>query len=236
MEFMSSGLYVRSKPCRSHCEAREVDLTFTQLSKSTKPIFVAIVGGSGAGKSWLADRLEAQLGKQAGRLSLDDFYRDRSHLSPARRAGLNFDHPRAIDWPELERALKRLAAGKSARLPVYDFATHSRSGKRHVLRARAIILVDGLWLLHRRALRQMFDFSIFVRCRRSIRLARRLARDLQARGRTALSVRDQFRRTVEPMHVSFVAPQEHYAECVLDNCGAGRVKRLARQILALANH
>ena len=36
-------------------------------------MLVAIVGGSGAGKSWLAEKLQARLGKQTARLSLDDF-------------------------------------------------------------------------------------------------------------------------------------------------------------------
>ncbi len=70
------------------------------------PRLVALVGGSGAGKSWLADRLQRALGTDAGRLSLDDFYYDRSHLPPKRRAHVNFDHPRAIDWRSVERALK----------------------------------------------------------------------------------------------------------------------------------
>src|SRR5438876_8668707 len=62
------------------------------------PIFVAIVGGSGSGKSWLAKRLQTRLGTMATRITLDDFYKDRSHLPPQRRAKVNFDHPAAINW------------------------------------------------------------------------------------------------------------------------------------------
>jgi len=48
---------------------------------------------AGAGrKTWLVERLQASLNGQAARLSLDDFYRDRSHLPPARRTRVNFDH------------------------------------------------------------------------------------------------------------------------------------------------
>ena len=76
------------------------------------PHIVGISGGSCAGKTWLADRLLNHFGENAVRLSQDDFYFDRSHLSPARRARLNFDHPRAIDWERLEKTLRRFARGR----------------------------------------------------------------------------------------------------------------------------
>ena len=56
------------------------------MKKRPAPLLVAIVGGSGAGKSWLADRLQSILGTKSARISLDDFYRDRPGLTPARRA------------------------------------------------------------------------------------------------------------------------------------------------------
>src|SRR5689334_19369399 len=50
----------------------------SSASSAVKPLLVAIVGGSGSGKTWLAKKLQAALGDRAARLSLDDFYRDRS--------------------------------------------------------------------------------------------------------------------------------------------------------------
>src|SRR5690242_4898362 len=94
-------------------------------AKREVPKLVAIVGGSCAGKSWLADQLQGILGKTAGRLSLDQFYRDRSHLTPARREAINFDHPRAIDWDCLEGVLRDCLAGRATSAPHYDFATHT---------------------------------------------------------------------------------------------------------------
>src|SRR5215213_9628757 len=76
--------------------------------------FVAIVGGSGAGKTWLATRLQKILGKKASRICADSFYRDRSHLSARQRTKLNFDHPRAIDTEALSRVIDRLGKGKPA--------------------------------------------------------------------------------------------------------------------------
>src|SRR5215475_2894614 len=115
---------------------------------------VAIVGGSGAGKSWLAERLQRSFKASARRLSLDDFYLDRSHLPPARRASLNFDNPGAIDWDCFETALQKLASGKPARVPLYDFETHSRVPRNRIFKPKPILLVEGLWLLRRRSVRR----------------------------------------------------------------------------------
>jgi uridine kinase len=201
------------------------------MKNGRPPLLVAIAGGSGAGKTWLADKLQAALGGKATRLSLDNFYHDRSHVAPERRARINFDHPRAIDWTELEQVLHNLLNGRSARMPRYDFKTHSRIGHGTAVQPNRIILLDGLWLLRRPGLRRLFDLRIFVACPTPLRLRRRLNRDLRSRGRTSDSVRRQFRETVEPMHVRFVAPQERHADVVLKN-GFGKrdVAELAERL------
>lgn len=194
---------------------------------------MAIVGGSGSGKSWLAERLQRELSPHSARLSQDDFYLDRSYLTLARRARLNFDHPRAIDWREFQQALGRLRLGHPATVPVYDFATHTRLAER-LLRPTGVLLVDGLWLLRRRELRRMFDFAIFLNVSATRRLTRRLNRDISERGRTPASVREQFLHTVEPMHRKYVQPQARWADLVLGrNCSAIQVAGIAACIRAL---
>jgi uridine kinase len=202
------------------------------MNSNRVPLLVAIVGGSAAGKTWLADQLQSLLGNKAARLSLDDFYRDRSHLSPNRRARLNFDHPRAIDWPCVEQTFEDFLAGRPATVPSYDFATHSRKPDAHILPPKPVLLVDGLWLLHRRALRKLFALSIFVDCPASTRLSRRIARDVRARGRSSESVRRQFLETVEPMHQLHVAPQARWAHvCLCTPVKKAELHRIAEQLL-----
>ena len=179
------------------------------------PLLIAIAGGSGSGKTFLSQKLAAALGPGVVRLAMDDFYWDHSHLTPERRTTLNFDHPRAIDWRTLERVLGRLSHGRAARVPGYDFSTHCRLPAQQALRPGPIVLLDGLWPLRRPRLRRLFGLRIFVACGPSLRLRRRLARDLRARGRTRRSIRDQFRLTVEPMHRRFVEPQANWADIVL---------------------
>ncbi len=187
------------------------------VSNKRRPRLVAIVGGSGAGKSWLAAQLEKKLGKGVVRLSLDDFYRDRSHLPLARREKINFDHPGAIDWGYVEKVLQNCLVGRTGPCPQYDFATHSRKLRVGKLKPKGIIIMDGLWLLRRPAIRRLFDCRIFLECPQDLRLTRRLRRDLQERGRAPAAIRKQFRSCVLPMHRKYVASQRRWANVVLDS-------------------
>jgi uridine kinase len=181
----------------------------------TKTKLIAIVGGSGSGKNWLADRLRLSLGLQAARLSLDDFYKDRSHLPFSRRAKKNFDHPSAIDWPLVESVLRDCRSGRTPRLPRYSFATHTRLPHYETWIPGPVVLIDGLWLLNKRTVNALFDLRIYLECPTQLRLERRLARDVAERGRTPNSIREQFWKTVSPMHDRYVAPQAMRADLVL---------------------
>jgi uridine kinase len=192
---------------------------------------VAIVGGSGAGKTWLAKKLQAALAPDALHFSLDDFYRDCSRIRPARRGKINFDHPRTIDWPIMEKVLTDLRAGRTTHLPRYDFKTHSRAKGKNKIAHKPVVLVDGLWLLHRRSLRRVFALKIFVDCPTRTRRGRRLLRDLRSRGRTRASVLEQLKTNVEPMHARFVEPQQKWADIVLRHTfGAREIRRLAEEL------
>ena len=200
-------------------------------SRCAQPLLVAIVGGSGAGKSWLAKKLQTALEPHAARLSLDDFYLDRSHVHSARRAKMNFDHPRAIDWPYVEKALGELLAGRSVHLPRYNFKTHCRLPEQNVLAARPVVLVDGLWLLRRPSLRRVFGLKIFIDCPSRTRRQRRLARDLRSRGRSRTAILEQLRKTVQPMHARYVTPQQRWADVVIrHDFGEKEIQRLAREL------
>lgn len=197
------------------------------------PQIVGIVGGSCAGKTWLADRLESILSPDAARLSLDDFYLDRSHLSPARRASLNFDHPRAIDWERLEQVLSNCGEGKAVAVPRYDFATHGRIKAESTLRPSKVIILEGLWLFRRPSIRRRLDLKIFIRSSNDLCRKRRIERDIRERGRTVEQVTQQLERYTVPMFERYVAPQERWADVVLESpFGDETVEELARGIRA----
>ncbi len=194
---------------------------------------VAVVGGSGAGKSWLIDRLLAFHGDAACRIQLDDFYRDLSHLPLGRRPYINFDAPAAIDWAEARRVLAACRAGRQPAMPRYDFVSLGVSRRRGWTLA-PLVFVDGLWLLHRRWLRELFDLTIFLDVPKPVRCRRRLERDVVERGYTPAGVRLQLRERVLPQHARYVAPQRRHADLVLKQpYSAAAVAALAARLRPL---
>jgi uridine kinase len=196
-------------------------------------IFVAIVGGSGAGKGWLAERLQQCFGKNCALVSLDCFYRDRSHLPAGRRERINFDHPRAIDWPRVTQFLCDARAGRTTFVPQYDFKTHTRVAPQ-LWEPKPIVIFEGLWLLTKAAVRRQFDLSIFLDAPGWLRLRWRTERDVAERGRSTASVRRQFISQVGPMHVRHVAPQRSWADMVLkQRIGKPEIDQVAGAICGL---
>ncbi len=184
---------------------------------------IAITGGSGSGKTWLAEQLVAHFVPQAVRLALDDFYCDLSHLPLARRAEVNFDHPSSIDWPLFRQSLLAIRRGEPTSLPQYDFVTHTRRPAALSFAPRPLVILDGLWLLRRAEFRRLYRWSVFVDCPEALRLQRRCARDERERGRSRESIRAQFETHVAPMHRRFVATQAAQADFIVcpDTIGAG---------------
>jgi uridine kinase len=186
------------------------------MSTDMPSTFVALVGGSGAGKSWLADRLRREFGDEATSLSLDDFYRDLSHLMPSEREEINFDHPGTIDWPLFEGVLRELQQRVTTWAPRYSFVSHTRLAEREPRTPRPFIFVEGLWLLRPPPVRELFGLRVFLDCSESLRWQRRLARDLSERGRTRDSIYEQFWNVVAPMHERFVEEQKAWADLVIE--------------------
>ena len=200
-----------------------------------RPLLIAIAGGSASGKSYLAEQIARALPRKVARFSLDDFYFDRSHLSAERRARINFDHPRAIDWKSIVRAVESLRSGHPAQIPCYDFTTHCRRLDRKEIVPRPYVVVEGLWPFYSPKLRRLFDLCVYLECDARTRLQRRMARDLATRGRTKSSIRVQFQTAVEPMHRRHVAPQAERADIVLrQTWGKTEVQFLVASMRVLA--
>jgi uridine kinase len=179
------------------------------------PVHVAVVGGSGSGKTWLAEKLAAALAPRAARLSLDDFYFDLSMLPVAERERVNFDDPAAIDWEKFRASIGAMRASENLELPVYDFATHTRKSLPRNFLPPSLVVWDGLWLLHHDWLCKIFALTIFVDCAADERFRRRSERDVRERGRSFESVRCQFFEHVQPMHEKFVEPQRQKAQQIV---------------------
>lgn len=176
---------------------------------------VAIAGGSGSGKTFLANAIYEKLGHEKSFvLYQDSYYFDQSDKFDHDGGAVNFDHPDSIDFDLMCEHLLALKANKSVEIPSYDFSTHSRLETKDKKDPKPIILVDGILILCHQRLREVFDEIVFVSAPESIRFQRRLERDVKERGRTPDGVKNQFEQQVKPMHDKFVEPSQAYAHRV----------------------
>lgn len=176
---------------------------------------IGVCGGSGSGKTTLAQRLVSELGaEEATCVSFDSYYHDHSHLTVEERAEVNFDHPDSLDVDLLVAHIKSLKAGREVAVPVYDFATHTRSGDIEMVQPTRFVIIEGILLFAFPDIRANLDVLIFRDCPTEVRRRRRYARDVSERGRTPESVRAQWANTVEPMHEIYVQPNAEHADVV----------------------
>lgn len=194
----------------------------------TKPYCIAIAGGSGAGKSWLAQQLTREL--QAAILCLDSYYHDQSALDLAVRHLQNFDTPELLDWDLMLDQFQTLAAGREIHQPVYSFATHTRTGETQQISPQPYLIFEGILALYDQRLRDLCRTKVFVETDDSLCLDRRLARDVKERGRTPESVWRQYTEQVRPMYLQYVLPTRAFADVVVR--GDEPVEGLASRIIA----
>ncbi|HEY57962.1 MAG TPA: uridine kinase [Anaerolineae bacterium] len=188
------------------------------------PIVIGIAGGTGSGKTTVAQEILRRVGPdKIAYLPHDAYYKDHSHLSPEERALVNYDHPDSLETSLLVTHIQALKRGQTIERPVYDFTSHSRTKQTVRVEPRPIILVEGILIFVEPELRELFDVKIFVDTDADIRFIRRLRRDIQERGRTVESVIEQYLHTVRPMHLEFVEPSKRYADVIIPEGGFNEV-------------
>lgn len=189
-----------------------------------RPLFIGIAGGTGSGKTSVARALTA--GLPSGSVVMiehDAYYRDRTDLPFDERSLLNFDHPDSLDNDLLVDHLKRLRAGEPVEIPIYDFKTHARLAETRRVELAPVIIVEGILTFVDARIRQLLDIKLFVDTDSDLRVFRRIRRDLEQRGRSFASIRDQYYATVRPMHLQFVEPSKRWADLIIPEGGENRI-------------
>ena len=187
-------------------------------------LIIGVAGGTGSGKTTVARKLvEALPSGLATIIEYDSYYRDRSDLSPDERSALNYDHPDALESELLARHLAALCAGAAIEVPIYDFRDHTRRRETRTVRPTAVVVVEGILTLAEPSVREHLDIKIFVDTDADIRVFRRIRRDIEDRGRNFASCREQYYRSVRPMHNHFVEPSKRWADLIIPEGGDNRV-------------
>lgn len=185
---------------------------------------IGIAGGTGSGKTTVANMVLQQVGAhRIAYLSHDAYYRDLTNLLPAQRAQVNFDHPDSLESELMIQHILQLRRWEPVEMPVYDFTTHSRTTRTIRVEPRRVVLVEGILIFAEPRIREVCDVKIFVDTDPDIRFIRRIQRDITERGRTVESVIKQYLSTVRPMHLEFVEPSKRYADVIIPEGGLNTV-------------
>ena len=189
-----------------------------------KPFLLGVAGGTGSGKTTVANAILESVGQ--ARISLiqqDSYYSDVNWTSETELLHHNFDHPSAIDNDLMVSHLAALKAGHPVEVPIYDFVRHRRTARTRRVEPQPVILVEGILIFVEASLRNLLDFKIYVDTDADIRLIRRLGRDMSERGRTVQDVLRQYLETVRPMHLEFVEPSKRWADVIIPEGGENKV-------------
>lgn len=177
-----------------------------------RPIFVAIGGDSGTGKSTLAAGFCRIFGEdRITTLCLDDYHgldrRERKLI------GITALDPRANNFFAMETQLLELSNGRPIMKPVYDH--HDGTFAEPVeLRPREVVLVQGLHPFLVPGVRALFDLKVWLDPEEELKHRWKVQRDVAKRGytREAVEAEIEARRSDVQAHIE---PQRRYADLVV---------------------
>jgi len=194
------------------------------MKTSQRPVTIAVVGGTGAGKTTISRAILDRVGSHhIAYIPHDAYYKDLQDIPLTSDNIRNFDHLDALDNDLMTEHIKLLQTWQPADIPTYDFAKYCRLPDTRRVDPQPIILIEGILTLAKPRLRSLCDIKIFVDIDADIRLIRRMQRDIQERGRTVDSVINQYLTTVRPMHLQFVEPSRRYADVIVPEGGYNTV-------------
>jgi len=194
------------------------------MSARAEPIIIGIAGGTGSGKTTVATNIAKGLPEgSCATIDHDAYYRNHPEMDLEERQLLNYDHPESLDNDLLVAHLDQLREGRAIDVPIYDFVTHTRRPETRLLRPTPVIIVEGILVFVDEVLRQRFEVKIFVDTDPDIRVMRRIRRDMESRGRSFQQVREQYYKTIRPMHLQFVEPSKRYADLIIPEGGNNHV-------------
>ena len=190
-----------------------------------KPVIIGIAGGSASGKTTIARKI-IETFENTNSITIikeDDYYNDQSNMPFEERKKTNYDHPLAFDHELMRFQLLELINNRIIEKPTYDYTVHNRSTVTEIVEPKDVIIVEGLFVLEEKEIRDLLDIKVFVDTPNDVRFIRRLVRDINERGRVLDNIIEQWLSTVRVMHEEFIEPSKKYADVIIPEGGGNSV-------------
>src|SRR5512133_368323 len=106
------------------------------------PLVIGIAGGSGSGKTTVAQEILRRVGAdRIAYLQHDSYYKDLRMLSSTQHSEVNFDHPNALETELLIEHVMALRDFKPVQVPIYDFSNDTRKPETFTVQPSNVIVV-----------------------------------------------------------------------------------------------
>lgn len=187
------------------------------MTLTRKPFLILIAGGSGSGKTTVAEEIIKNLPTDVSGISIcqDRYYLANNSKKSKDVHTFNYDHPNAFDWKLMIKQLKDIMQNKPIRLPIYDYLHHERKSEKELFKPADVIIFEGIHALRDEELNKLSELKIFVDTPKDESFIRRLERDTKVRGRQLYDVIFQWRNTVRPMYDAFIEPLKAKADIII---------------------
>lgn len=188
----------------------------TNISKyiqpTQKPYLIAITGGSGSGKTYIANQILTKLTNnyQTILISQDDYIIDRDKYKSK-----NWDIPNSWDLKKFKQDLLKLKHNQPIIKHTYNFKIGKKENPK-TLQPKEIIIIEGNYTLHN-SIKNLINLKIFIHTDKKIRLQRRIKRDTKERGRTKEQILVKWNNYVQPMYEKYIQPQIKNADIIIKN-------------------
>jgi uridine kinase len=183
-----------------------------RMLNSRERVIIAVAGGSGSGKTFIANELMSWL-PDVTVFTLDDYYKDRSWITE--NLNSNFDDPNAINLDLAREHLLGLKNGETVMRPERSLEKGYVVGYNEV-KPHKMIVVEGIFTLHEK-LADLFDYSIFIEANLHGKLLRRLMRDIGKTGQDFEGILLQYVSTVQPMYEKHIEVTKNAADLIINN-------------------
>jgi len=179
-------------------------------------IIIGIAGGSGSGKTTIAEYIQKKCSFDIPIISHDSYYRAQETVRP----DTNYDEPAAFETELLIEHINKLKNGESVSVPEYDYEKHTRKpGGGITVHPCRVIILEGILIFSDKKLLELIDIKLFVDADADIRILRRIKRDINKRGRSIESIEAQYLGSVREMHEKYVEPAKWLADLIIPNNG-----------------
>ena len=142
---------------------------------------------------------------------MDNYYKPIEDQAKDQNGNYNFDLPTALDEELLVSDLRKLVSGETIEVKEYHFNAPPDKNIWVTIQPSKLIIVEGLFLFHYARVRELLEYSIFVKVDPMVQLDRRLYRDQETRGYSREAILYQWENHVAPCYKNYLLPYEGLA-------------------------